>query len=141
MRFLLRVAFWLTVVILLLPTPPAQHAGPTPAIGTTDAVSAASAAVSDMRQFCSRQPEACAIGSQALTQFGHKAEAGAKMLYEFLNEHFGGERTAPVAASSPDKPVAPPALRPSQHTLTPADTAPAWRGLAPRREAEAKRPA
>ncbi len=35
-----------------------------------------------MSQFCSRQPEACQVGSQALTHFGHKAQASAKWLYE-----------------------------------------------------------
>ncbi len=130
MRFLLRAAFWLSVVVLLLPGAPSQRAAQGPQVGAGEAVSAASAAVSDMRQFCSRQPEACAVGSQALVQFGHKAEAGAKMLYEFLNERFGSDRTGTVAS----------AARPSQSTLTPADLAPAWRGPPPRREAEARRP-
>jgi hypothetical protein len=139
MRFLLKVAFWLSVVILLLPTAPSEQPPVTPQIGATEAVSAASAAVSDMRQFCSRQAEACVIGSHAISQFGHKAEAGAKMLYEFLNERFG-ERAGPVAAKGADKPTASSIGKPSQNTLTPADIAPAWRGPSPRREADAKRP-
>jgi hypothetical protein len=135
MRFLLKVAFWLTVVVLLLPTPQAEHPLPASQIGAGDAMSAASAMVSDMRQFCSRQPEACAIGSQAITQFGYKAEAAAKMLYEFLNERLGSERAggADKAASSMGKP--------SQNTLTPADIAPAWRGPPARKDVELKRPA
>jgi Family of unknown function (DUF5330) len=147
MRFLLRVAFWLSVVVLLLPSAPSERAASTPQIGTTEAVSAASAAVSDMRQFCTRQPEACAVGGQALVQFGRKAEAGARMLYEFLNERFGAEHTGTasvtgsVAAHAPERPVAATAARPQQHTLTPADLAPAWRGPMPRREVETKRPA
>ena len=43
-------------------------------------------AFSDIRQFCVRQPGACAAGSQAIVQFGHRAETGAKWLYQFLNE-------------------------------------------------------
>jgi hypothetical protein len=140
LRFLLRAAFWLSVVILLLPSGPSERPASAPQVGTTEAVSAASAAVSDMRQFCSRQPDACAIGSHALVQFGHKAEASAKMLYEFLNERFGTDKPGTVAASS-DRPLAASAAKPSQNTLTPADIAPAWRGPAPRRDAEAKRPA
>jgi len=34
-----------------------------------------------MRQFCARQPDACEVGSAALTQFGHKAQASALWLY------------------------------------------------------------
>src|SRR5262249_19093239 len=98
MRFLLKVAFWLSGVVLLLPTAPSDHASPAPQVSTSDAMSAASATVSDMRQFCSRQPDACAIGSQAITQFGYKAEAAAKMLYEFLNERLGSERAGSAAS-------------------------------------------
>jgi hypothetical protein len=152
MRFLLRVAFWLSVVILLLPSPPSEQGTSASRIGTTEAVSAASAAVADMRQFCGRQPEACVVGAQALAQFGRKAEAAAKMLYDFLNERFGTERTGtaaingaattgPVAASGPERPAAATAARPAQHTLTPPDLAPAWRGPPPRKEVETKRPA
>jgi hypothetical protein len=140
MRFLLKVAFWLSVVVLLLPTAPSDHPTPASQVSTGDAMSAASATVSDMRQFCSRQPDACAVGSQAITQFGYKAEAAAKMLYEFLNERLGGER-AGTATSSTDKSAASSTGKPSQNTLTPADIAPAWRGPPVRKDVDLKRPA
>ncbi|HLN10249.1 MAG TPA: DUF5330 domain-containing protein, partial [Xanthobacteraceae bacterium] len=76
MRFLLRVAFWLSVVVLLVPGAPSDRT-PTPQVGATEAVSAATAAWSDMRQFCTRQPETCTVGAQAAAQFGRKAEAAA----------------------------------------------------------------
>ena len=59
-------------------------------------VSASGAVVADVRQFCVRQPDACAVGSQALVEFGHKAQAGAKMLYEFLNERLGSNESKSV---------------------------------------------
>jgi hypothetical protein len=90
--------------------------------------------MSDMRQFCARQPDACAVGSQAATVFGQKAQAGAKMLYEFLNDRVGPNETGSVTG----KPVGGTPPR-SQHTLTPDDLAPAWRGAEPRRDT--KRPA
>ena len=131
MFFLLRSAFWLSIVVMLLPTPDSMK---TPdGVGAAKAVSAASATMSDMKQFCVRQPEACDVGSQALTQFGHKAQASAKWVYDFLTEKLG-DNTASVArqpkaqASEPDG---------SQNTLTASDTAPAFRG--PVRQAEAKR--
>jgi hypothetical protein len=131
MKFLLRTAFWLTVVVLLLPLSPAQRTGSAPQVSTSEAVSAASAAVSDMRQFCARQPDACVVGSQALTGFGQKARAGAKMLYDFLTEHFGGQ---PGTAGTAGR------TNPAQHTLSPPDLAAPWRGSPARKEAEAKRP-
>ncbi len=130
MRFLLRVAFWLSLAIILLPAAPEQGSK-APQIGATQAMSAASAAVTDARQFCSRQPDACEVGSQALTTFGQKAQAGAKMLYEFLTEKFGQDKTGSIAPS----PSA------SQHTLTPADLSPAWRGPHPVRDPSGRRPA
>jgi hypothetical protein len=134
MKFLLRTAFWLTVVVLLLPSFPSQRTGAAPQVGAGEAVSAASAAVADMRQFCGRQPDACVVGAQALTSFGQKAQAGAKMLYEFLTEHFGGQPGSVDKASRN-------AINPRQNTLSPTDLAAPWRGSPARKEAEAKRPA
>jgi hypothetical protein len=132
MRFLLRMAFWLGVVLVLLPS--GGGAGPKGDVNATDAFSAAKAAVTDMRSFCERQPEACSIGQQSLTAIGHRAQAGAKMLYEFLNERFGPSETGSVVAAGANR------ARTSQHTLTPADLAPTWRGPQPRREARNDRP-
>jgi hypothetical protein len=38
MRFLFKVAFWLSVVVLLLPTAPSERPSATPQIGATEAV-------------------------------------------------------------------------------------------------------
>src|SRR5262249_61443029 len=97
MFFLLRMAFWLSVVLVLLPSGGPRQSASTPSaeIGAADAVSAASATIDDMRHFCTRQPEACAIGSQAAVAFGQRAQAGAKMGYDLVNE-----RTAPRATGS-----------------------------------------
>jgi hypothetical protein len=133
MMFLLRVAFWLGLVLVLLPSGGSEPVRGGPSVGAADAVSAASAAVSDMRQFCSRQPDACTVGSQAAVSLGQRAQAGAKMLYEFLSERFGPHATGSLGSAAKTTPAAG-----TQDTLTPADQTPAWRGPAPRREA--KRP-
>src|SRR5712691_4556846 len=135
MFFLIRMAFWLSVVLVLLPTGGSKPTASAPGseIGAIEAVSAASATVSDMGQFCARQPEACAVGSQAAVALGHRAQAGAKMVYEFLNERM---ETGSIATKA-TKPTL--AVKPSQHTLTPSDLAPAWRG--PHKDAQNQRPA
>ena len=128
MFFLLRTAFWLSIVVMLLPTPDTMK---TPdGVGAAKAVSAASATVSDMGQFCTRQPDACEVGSQALTQFGHKAQASAKWLYEFLSDKLGTQHAAPARV----EPKLPADHDLSKNTLTPSDAAPPWRG-----QADAKR--
>jgi Family of unknown function (DUF5330) len=132
MRFLLRMAFWLTVILALLPSGGSQ---PTPKINVSavDAMSAAKATVTDMRSFCERQPDACSVGSQAAVGIGQRAQAGAKMLYEYLNDHLGSQDTRTANAAAGEA-VPLPSARPSQHTLSPADLGPAWRGPQPRKE-------
>ncbi len=135
MMFLLRAAFWLSVVLVLLPTGGSKQdravADTAAPIGAIEAASAAGAAVSDMRQFCSRQPEACAVGTQALIAFGHRAQAGAQMLYGIVSEKLAASEKLATpdgsAASSAKRPIAVPS-RSSQSTLTRDDLGPQWQG-------------
>ena len=130
MFFLLRTAFWLSIVIVLLPAP--ESIKSEQGVGAAQAVSAASATFSDMSQFCTRQPDACQVGSQALAHFGHKAQASAKWLYDTLTSKSASTQT-------PAEPAKAVADADSQNTLTQADTMPAWRG-AGQRQADLKRP-
>ncbi len=141
MFFLLRMAFWLGVVLVLLPSGSAQHATQTSDVGASDAVSAASATVRDMRGFCGRQPDACTVGSQVAVSLGYRAQAGAKMLYDFLTEAMAPKETGALAhgaaARGSAAKVEPVKSSPSsQNTLTPADLAPAWHGPQPPKDAK-----
>lgn len=136
MFFLLRVAFWLSIVVLLLPTGPTQPTAQTAQLGAIEALSAATAAVSDMRQFCARQPDACIAGSQAASAFGQKAQASAKMVYDYLTDRVTEDAKSSAAqkaaASGPDDTS-------SQNTLTAGDRMPSWRGPQPRIETVARK--
>ena len=136
MFFLLRTAFWLSIVLALLPTGGSQPKSADTSLGAIEAVSAAGAAMSDMSQFCGRQPDACVVGAQAASAFGQRAQAGAKMVYEFLSEKMVPAETGSVSSMKPAS-----GGSKAQQTLTPADMQPAWRGPAPRKEAQSKRPA
>jgi len=131
MFFLLRMAFWLGLVLILLPSGSAERAAPADAVNASQAISAASATVGDLRQFCTRQPDACTVGSHVATELGYKAQAGAKMLYDFLTEALAPKEspksTGSLAGGTPSS-------IPSQNTLTPADLVPAWRGPTPRND-------
>jgi hypothetical protein len=141
MFFLLRMAFWLGVVCLLLP-----GSGPKPSdakIDPTQAMSVASAAVSDARGFCGRQPEACVVGGKVAVALGEKAEAGARTIVQFImarvDKSAEADKTATAAARHENS-----AARlvnvseQMQHgTLTKSDMQPAWRApvpLPPKRE-------
>ena len=151
MMFLLRTAFWVSVALALLPSfVPKEAATVPPEVGATDAMTAASATVADLSGFCERRPDACAAGLQFANAFGQRAQAGAKILYDFVGEKVG--KTDHVAAASvthvgsaangAEAAVAEAAkepAKPSQHTLTATDLAPAWRGPQPRRDTSARR--
>lgn len=93
MFFLVRMAFWLGLVFVLLPTDKTPENSAQPQIDAVEAVSAAGAAMADMAQFCSRQPAACAVGGQAASVVGARAQAGAKKVYHFITEQTEGEKT------------------------------------------------
>jgi hypothetical protein len=141
MFFLLRMAFWLGLVLILLPSGSSQRAPAASEVSASDTISAASATVGDLRQFCARQPDACTVGSHVATELGYKAQAGAKMLYDFLTEALAPRETGSVAGgngqraskSAMDKSGADKA---SQNTLRSTDIAPAWRGPTPRKDAK-----
>lgn len=101
MFFLLRMAFWLGLVLVLLPTDKTPDSDKGPQIGTSDAISAATAAMSDMSQFCNRQPAACVVGGQAATVIGERAQSGAKKVYQFITDK--ADKNEKKAPDSTDK--------------------------------------
>ncbi|HZL30574.1 MAG TPA: DUF5330 domain-containing protein [Pseudolabrys sp.] len=147
MFFLLRMAFWLTLICVLLPSG-GKTTSPEAQIDAVQAVTLASAAVSDMRGFCGRNPDACVVGGKVAVAIGHKAEAGARTIYQFITAKLN-DTAAPVeqttASISPRAvPVSAPGRGMPKGTLTPADLRPAWHApvpLPPRREARLGRPA
>jgi hypothetical protein len=116
--FLIRTAFWLTLVILLLPTNEEQQRK---VYGTAEA------AVKDVRTFCVRNPEVCVKSRDAFEVFTQKAQFGAQMLMDFVSD-------AAVQATSEsgdeDKGQRFPTVfrQDSQNTLTADDVQPGWFG-------------
>jgi hypothetical protein len=108
MFFLLRAAFWLSLVIIFLPAdkPDGSDA---PSVSAFQAISAAHDAFSDVSQFCQRNPDTCVTGSAALQVFGDKLRTGVKLISSaFANHKTDGAQTAGTG------------------TLTPDDLKPAW---------------
>lgn len=140
MFFLVRMTFWLGLVLVLLPFGSTQHNSPGNEVSAREAISAASATVGDLRGFCGRQPDACSVGSQVASAIGYRAQAGAKILYEALSEAMAPRETGSVGTSVSKNTVGKSAAEksaaehPSQSTLTPADMAPAWRGPPARKD-------
>jgi Family of unknown function (DUF5330) len=125
MFFLLRMAFWLGLVLVLLPREKTPESEKLPQLGASDAMSAATAAVSDMSQFCKRQPAACEVGGQAATVIGHRAQEGARKLYQIITDKRSSDRTGSIGAPAGMENSS--ADTASNDTLTPDDLEAEWR--------------
>ena len=124
MFFLLRMAFWLGLVLVLLPRDKTPESEKLPQLGASEAVSAASAAVSDMSQFCKRQPAACEVGGQAATVIGQRAQAGARKLYQIITDKRTPDRTGSIGGvGNGDAPAMETSPR---DTLSPDDLLTEW---------------
>lgn len=133
MMFLIRTAFWLVILILLLPTDEDQQ---------NQIYGTAQAAVNDVAGFCDRNPQTCATGQEAFAVLVQKAQYGAQMvvaLVEGKAESFGGDSLPEPVAMPAGQGIMPvPAAVPlepatwetsaSQDTLTPEDRETAWGG-------------
>src|ERR1700745_3047155 len=103
MFFLLRMAFWLGLVLVLLPRGKTPESEKLPQISVGDAVQAATAAVSDMGQFCKRQPAACEVGGQAAAVIGVRAQDGARKVYQSITDKKQAEAAKDNAAKDNPK--------------------------------------
>jgi hypothetical protein len=132
--FFFRVAFWLGLVVLLLPTDERQQAR---LYGT------AVATVERVTTFCDRNAQTCATGAEFWATFVKKAEFGARIAVDLATSsgRKGEEavptpvRVEPPAAKARPEPRVQPSVR---GTLTPADLTPAWRGQVQRAELESR---
>lgn len=108
MWFLLRMTFWLGLVLVLLPRDKTPDSEKLPQIGASEAVQAATAALSDMSQFCKRQPAACEVGGQAATVLGQRAADGARKVYGIVTDKVEKtEKTDKMEPAPADKPHTP----------------------------------
>ncbi|MGN6309097.1 MAG: DUF5330 domain-containing protein [Xanthobacteraceae bacterium] len=122
MFFLLRMAFWLGLVLVLLPRDATPESEKLPQVGASQAISAATAAVSDMTQFCTRQPAACEVGGQAAAVIGHRAQDGARKLYKIITDKHS-DQTGSIGSGAESSIPA----RSLADTLTTEDLRAEWR--------------
>lgn len=145
MMFLLRLAFWLTLVLLVLPMPdrsgaPAEAAAsaPSPQASVIDAIGVAQSAISDVASFCLRNPATCETGMELAGTLREKAQYGAQLVYEYLaDEPVAGPGQRATDFAAPAETVTPtPAentaasvpLPPAADTLSEKDRQISWRG-------------
>lgn len=120
MFFLLRMAFWLGLVLVLLPRDQTPDSDKLPKVDASQAISAAGATISDMSQFCTRQPMACEVGGKAATEIGQRAQDGARKIYHIIIDRRSSDQTGSIG-SKPESRIA------SGNTLTDDDLRIEWR--------------
>jgi hypothetical protein len=124
MMFLIRTSFWLVILILLLPTDEQQRSQ---IYGTAEST------VHDVATFCDRNPTTCETGREAFNVLVQKAEYGAALLMDLVNEKMadgsdGNSGTLPMLEPAPSSGPALWDRADSQDTLSPEDRAAAWSG-------------
>jgi hypothetical protein len=105
--FLIRTAFWLSLVVLMLPTDARQQ---------ERLYQSASAAVQHASTFCERNADLCARGAEHWATFRQKLDFGARMAFDIASERLSG------------KPREAAPTQPTSGSLKPEDMQPACRG-------------
>lgn len=96
MRFLFRVAFWLTVVVLLLPSDPGADPN-APQVSFVEALNAVRDTFNDLANFCTRNPLSCETGGAVVEIVADKARYGLEQLQGYLETTIAEENTLTAA--------------------------------------------
>lgn len=99
MGFLIKSAFWLSLVLLVIPFGGNDQNGG-PRVGAVEAFLAARAVIDDMSGLCERRPDACEVGRSAFHTIGVRAREGARIAYSMLDDRFGEPEAALATAGT-----------------------------------------
>jgi len=121
MWFLIKGAFWFSLVLVLLPifdrgTAARLEGGPQ--VELSEAFSAATEAYQYVSAICLAKPDVCEKGGETFVALGHRAREGARLAYEFLDEKFSGDTPMSaddLAAQMPALPALPETATEASH--------------------------
>ncbi|MGE0279965.1 MAG: DUF5330 domain-containing protein [Rhizobiaceae bacterium] len=103
MSFLIRAAFWFSLVLLFLPIWPGSPETDGEPVGAIRALSAAQEAVGDLAGICERKPDVCETGQKAIHTITVRARESARVALELLDD----SETSRVVGDPPAPPTAP----------------------------------
>jgi len=141
---IIRTIFFFGAIAILMPSPPEESGraslmASASQVSTPEVIYAASRAVSDVGDFCGRQPLVCKTAGFIAHKLEAKAKYSAKLIYEWANEAgrpTGAQEALEVehlATASLPK-IADNAGEPPQNTLKVEDLIPDWRDPLPARK-------
>lgn len=108
MWFLIKGAFWFSMVLVVLSyfsgQPATEEASSGPRLEVGDAIAAATDAYAYLSEICSQKPDVCVKGAETFAALGHRAREGAFVAYQFLDKQFadGAEPAAALADAKGD---------------------------------------
>lgn len=105
--FVVRSAFWLSLVLLAIPFGGTTEDGRS--IGPFEALGAARVAIGDMVGICDRQPGVCETGKVALHTIGARARDASKFAYQVLDSQLDDTDPTATGAVRPARNVGEPA--------------------------------
>ncbi|TIO72703.1 MAG: hypothetical protein E5X74_20790 [Mesorhizobium sp.] len=97
MGFLIRMAFWFSLVLLALPLSVGPDEDGREAVGPIQALFAAREAVGDIAGICERKPDVCETGKSAMHTITVRAKETAKMAAAMLDDQQPEKAAAPEA--------------------------------------------
>lgn len=106
MGFLIRMAFWFSLVLLALPLNVGSDEAGHESVGPIQALFAAREAVGDIAGICERKPDVCETGKSAMHTIGARARETAKIAAAMMDDTQAGDKANDVQANGPDTSVA-----------------------------------
>lgn len=102
MWFLIRGAFWFSLVLVMLPIfdqDATDRLAKEPGVELTDALGAAAGVFSYATELCAEKPDVCVKGAETFSTLGSRAREGARVAYTYLDTQFA-DQTAVQAADA-----------------------------------------
>lgn len=109
MGFLIKIGFWLGLVLVLIPRSGESSADITDSIGPLQVLNTTAAIFGDFAGLCDRQPTVCDSAGEILRAVGIRAREGAAIAYTAITSAARTEDDADLATGSvrPEVPVEP----------------------------------
>lgn len=117
--FIIRTAFWLGIIVLVMPSDPAQQ---------KQLSDAARNGIAQASTLCDRHETACRHASVAWTAFKAKAETAGRMAFNLAMERMAARPAATAPAATVPATTTGPANGRQHGTLREDDQIPRWRG-------------
>ncbi|RWM18050.1 MAG: hypothetical protein EOR72_05725 [Mesorhizobium sp.] len=95
MGFLIRMAFWFSLVLLALPLGVGPGENGQQSVGPIQALFAAREAVGDIAGLCERKPDVCETGKSAMYTISVRAKETAKIAAAMIDDQQSGQAGMP----------------------------------------------